>query len=835
MSEVIDTLAIEIAADDSFTAVAKPLLSLLERLEEAVNKNTEALGDYEKATEGTAKSTEKVNAAQDKSEKSTKKSTKALQVQEKQVKKNEKAAKNLLQAIGGFTKAIGALGTMIFAGVGLDRLAQEAAKTNKELDVTSKNLGMTSQSLATWRGAAELSGGSAQGLTGYLNNLSAGLTRLTVQGDASITQFFNALSINLLDGSQKAKKLEDIMLELADKFSTMDRVKAFGIAQQMGIDEGTFEMLAQGRQSLEEHLQKTAKIYKSNQQDLETARKLTVATTYLNQQFDGLKLMIANAAMPELLKIAEITSKFFDYLQQHEGLVKGVFFGIAGALTVVLIPTLLSAASATLAFIAPFLPAILIVAGLALAFGLLYDDYKKWSEGGMSLFNWDNFIKWFEKADDSVDNLKDAFANLITKYKSWDEAVEAGKAWLKSKGFIDENGVSLDSLITGFGNLTKDLLDSVLPALEKVWGIISKMLDGDFSGAWEDTKKLASDVADYATEKINNAADYVTGTGEGSLAGDTLRFIDRAFGIDPDKDDFSLTQMVEKENVADSQKGFSKASVANYSGGMTVKDLDQAETAALVNKVISKESGGKLDAINSFGYLGLYQFGAEALADIGLIDRKKFDAMKAKYGEKFSSGKDAELHKSFLEDESNWTIRGGQKSFLQNKKAQDEAMIKLLNKNASYLGGTYKGNAEHKAGLLMAAHLKGWSKAKSYAEKGIDSTDGYGTSVSSYYNAGKKAVANVKSNQQNTKIDPNRPIGGYAVANALQANQHHLSTMQNLAQPQSVSNNSKTEIAFNGGIHINSTANSLSGTAGDFVKGVNNHGASAFQFVGGVS
>lgn len=34
MSEVIDTLAIEIAANDSFTAVAKPLLSLLERLEE---------------------------------------------------------------------------------------------------------------------------------------------------------------------------------------------------------------------------------------------------------------------------------------------------------------------------------------------------------------------------------------------------------------------------------------------------------------------------------------------------------------------------------------------------------------------------------------------------------------------------------------------------------------------------------------------------------------------------------------------------------------------------------------------------------------------------------
>ncbi|MGX2974498.1 peptidoglycan-binding protein LysM [Ursidibacter arcticus] len=872
MSEVIDTLAIEIAANDSFTAVAKPLLSLLERLEEAVNKNTEALGDYEKATEGTAKSTEKVNAAQDKSEKSAKKSTKALKEQEKQVKKNEKAAKNLLQAIGGFTKAIGALGTMIFAGVGLDRLAQEAAKTNKELDVTSKNLGMTSQSLATWRGAAELSGGSAQGLTGYLNNLSAVLTRLTVQGDASITQFFNALGINLLDGSQKAKKLEDIMLELADKFSTMDRVKAFGIAQQMGIDEGTFEMLAQGRQSLEEHLQKTAKIYKSNQQDLETARKLTAATAYLNQQFDGLKLMIANAVAPVLLKIVEITSNFFDFLQRNENLVKGVFFGIAGGITAVLIPTLWAGATAAAAFIAPFLPAILIVAGLALAFGLLYDDYKKWAEGGISLFNWGNFIKWFEKANLSIDNLKNAFARLVTGYESWDEAVNAGKAWLKSKGFIDENGVSLDSLANGFKNLVTDIKNAVIPALKKVWEIIEAVLDGEFSKAielavsavgdtWEfvkeetkDTivgdivdgidknlgviKKLATDekftFGDAVSEMTDNTIDAVGKAGKRVII-KGAEVIDTAFGIDPDKDDFSLTQMVEKENVADSQKGFSQNSVTNYSGEMTVKDLNQDETAALVNKVISKESGGKLDAVNSFGYLGLYQFGAEALADIGLIDRKKFDAMKVKHGKKFSSGKDAELHKSFLEDESNWTIQGGQKSFLQNKKVQDEAMIKLLNKNAQYLGKTYQGDSQHKSGLLMASHLKGWSAAKKYAEKGIDSTDGYGTSVSSYYNAGKKAVANIKSNQQNTKIDPNRPIGGYAVASALQANQHHLSTMQNLAQPQSVSNNSKTEVAFNGGIHINSTANTLSGTAGDFVKGVNNHGASAFQFVNGVS
>ncbi|MDD0824665.1 peptidoglycan-binding protein LysM [Mannheimia sp. AT1] len=964
MSDVIDTLAIEIAANDSFTAVAKPLLSLLERLEDAVNKNTEALGDYEKATERTAKSTEKVNAAQDKSEKSAKKSTKALKEQEKQVKKNEKAAKNLLQAIGGFTKAIGALGTMIFAGVGLDRLAQEAAKTNKELDVTSKNLGMTSQSLATWRGAAELSGGSARGLTGYLNNLSAGLTRLTVQGDASVTQFFSQLGINLLDGSQKAKKLEDIMLELADKFSTMDRVKAFNIAQQMGIDEGTFEMLAQGRQGLEENLQKTAKIYKSNQQDLETARKLTAATSYLNQQFEGLKLMIANAAMPVLLKIADVTNAFFEYLQKNENLVKGVFFGIAGAITAVMMPALLKGAAAALAFIAPFLPMILIVAGLATAFGLLYDDYQTWANGGTSLFNWEKFQRWIIDADYSVDNLKDAFADLLGGYKSWDEMIADDKNWLKMKGFIDDNGVSVGSLLRGFQNLTKDLLEAVLPAIQRVWGVISKLLDGDFSGAWEETKQLASDSADYVMKKAENARNFITDSEKGlwgTIKNKTFRFMDIWSGHDPDKGENSLTHLVndssllqtsketaeaaayavanaaEKSagkcalyvnnalraqgvkinghgvdvasNLLKSNQGFSEVKYSDsyvpqigdvmsmpshsksdhkyghvaiyteqgwvsdfkqgnkygntaaanrhyfdeiksgkikptiarrynkdmpkqegYSGDRTVKGLDQAETAALVSKVVSKESGGKLDAVNSYGYLGLYQFGAEALADIGLIDRKKYEQAVAKYGKGLSSGSDAKLHKAFLEDESNWKLQGGQKAFLANKKVQDEAMIRLLNKNAQYLGNVYSGNSDHKAGLLMAAHLKGWSKAKEYATTGKDSKDAYGTSVSSYYNAGRQAVSRVKENA----TEPNYPLGGYAVANALNANQHKITTMQNLAQPQNINNNQKTEVAFNGGIHINSTAGTLSGTALDLVNGVQNR-VNVMQFNTGLS
>lgn len=873
MSEVIDTLAIEIAANDSFTAVAKPLLSLFERLEDAVNKNTEALGDYEKATEGTAKSTEKVNAAQDKSEKSTKKSTKALQDQEKQVKKNEKAAKNLLQAIGGFTKAIGALGTMIFAGVGLDRLAQEAAKTNKELDVTSKNLGMTSQSLASWRGAAELSGGSVEGLTGYLNNLSAGLTRLTVQGDTSVTQFFNALGINLLDGSQKAKKLEDIMLELADKFSTMDRVKAFGIAQQMGIDEGTFEMLAQGRQGLEEHLQKTAKIYKSNQQDLETARKLTAATSYLNQQFEGLKLMIANAAMPVLLKIAEITSKFFDYLQQHEGLVKGVFFGIAGAITAVMIPTLLKGAAAALAFIAPFLPIILIVGALAAAFGLLYDDYEKWANGGTSLFNWGLFKKWISEADFSVDNLKDAFADLLGGYKSWEEAVNAAKSWLELKGFTKDGEMSIDSLAEGFKNVAKDIYNFLLPALDKVLNVINLLLEGEFSQAWGAAKDLGKEAWNLAKETakdtvleggitfLDNTADAIGKAVEGNLDGawDSLkkgvsegvsvswkyaekqldkgmRFFDIWGGFEPDKGENSLSNPENK--LMDSKNGFSQSNSTDYTKEKELSKGQFRGFGAEIDSYISE--GAKMFGVDEKvlrGFVKMEDGWYGKKSNTGAIGTGQFtqgtwnDLAKTKEGQ--AIGMTMITKENFrTENDPRW-----------NKRVNTLATALLAKKNGDYLK---KYGIEATGENLYMAHnigLGGFTRAMTGKATEADMLamrqNGMKAGMTPQdfvqYQKGRYNNHYAQANKvRSNSVDMNAPIGGYAVANALNANQHTFATMQNLAQPQNINNNQKTEVAFNGGIHINSNAGTLGGTAQDFVNGVQNR-VNVMQFNTGFS
>ncbi|MFY1028180.1 peptidoglycan-binding protein LysM [Actinobacillus seminis] len=888
-ADIIDTLAVDIVANDSFTAVARPLLALFERLNQNLNRSKQALDGVNESADNLSESAKKLSDAKSEETKSQEENTKALernekqsQKNEKQAKKNEKVAKNLLDSILNFGKALGAITTLIMSGIGFDRLVKETARANQELDNISKNIGMTRKSLSMWQSAAEAMGGSANGITGTLTHLTSSLTRFSLMGDASIMPFFNALGVGVHDASGNIRNLEDIMLDLADKFSSMDRPKALVIAQGMRIDDETFNTLVQGREAYQKSLKESEKIYRASEKDVETAKKLSKAAIMLNRQFEGLKEMIANATMPVLIRISELVSKFFDFLTRNENLVKGVFMGFAGVMTAVLIPTLFKGAAAAWAFMAPFLPAILAVTTLAVAFGLLYDDYKKWADGGTSLLNWETFIGWISQAKPSVDNLKGAFADLLTGYEDWENAVSAAKSWLELKGFTENGEMSLKSLGNGFKNVAKDIYHALIPALDKVLNVINLLLDGEFSKAWEAAKALGNDMLDAAVETVgdnvigdaakytgnvvkvgvntienvvndtvkfwngdisgseyasrlwNSAGNFVQDnvnagidfvgnifTGVGNA---TVRFVDKSFGIDPDKDPVSLTQQIKNNNLYDGEKGFKKKDFV-FEGQQSAKGLTQEETGALAAQMVKRESGGNLRAENQYGYLGLYQFGAAALVDAGLIDDAKYRAAVRKHGEGLSNGSNADVHKAFLADSNNWTIKGGREAFLSNKAIQDNAIVVLMNKNVGYLGSTYQGSSEHKAGLLMAAHLKGAGGAKAFVNSGIDSSDGNGTKISDYYNTGRKAIQIVKqqgkSSQSESKpLDWNAPVGGFAVVEALNKSLMARQNIQNFAQPHNINNNQRTEVVINGGVNVNSGSSTIAGTAQDAVTGI---------------
>ncbi len=123
-----------------------------------------------------------------------------------------------------------------------------------------------------------------------------------------------------------------------------------------------------------------------------------------------------------------------------------------------------------------------------------------------------------------------------------------------------------------------------------------------------------------------------------------------------------------------------------------------------LNAIGHRESGNRYNIVNTFGYMGKYQFGKSTLKGLGFKVSKE--------------------------------------EFLNNPYIQEQAMQKLLQHNKKKLQkfiDKYEGEVLHgvfitESGVLAAAHIAGQGNVKKFFRKGYEFTDGYGTKMTSYMN-----------------------------------------------------------------------------------------------------
>ena len=143
-------------------------------------------------------------------------------------------------------------------------------------------------------------------------------------------------------------------------------------------------------------------------------------------------------------------------------------------------------------------------------------------------------------------------------------------------------------------------------------------------------------------------------------------------------------------------------------------DIDHLETPEFEIKPTShqqfldaighRESSGRYDIVNSYGYMGKYQFGKSTLKGLGIKTTKE--------------------------------------EFLNNPELQEHAMHELLKHNKKKLKRfieKYDGEVVHgvlitESGILAAAHLAGQGNVRKFFRKGYEFKDGYGTTMTSYMN-----------------------------------------------------------------------------------------------------
>lgn len=380
----------------------------------------------------------------------------------------------------------------------------------------SSMLGMSMEEWQGWQEAAKQTGIDAENLGTRMADLGDWMQDLALHESGPLADAVKDMGVSFTDASGNVVSLEEGMLRLAAATEGMDRQKATSLLTQMGFDEQTIPLIIKGRKGVEELVRagKEAAIY--SERDRENARKMSEAWNGLTKIWAAASGTLMRILGPAFEWMASAFSSFAGWVRKNEDSIKVYLAAIAGVIAVALTPALWGMASAAWAAIAPFLPFIALIAGLA----LVIDDLIVYIQGGESALS--DFWSIFGTGEEILARLQAMWEGLKTAIGAVLDIVKALVGWFAAllngdlQGMIDQ-AWKLWEAFKSLGNVLGNLIGWLG---EKLAGLLpdwAKDLLG-LSGGGEEKANAAQAAAAAGGANAKAAFDMAATGGVGSPA-----------------------------------------------------------------------------------------------------------------------------------------------------------------------------------------------------------------------------------------------------------------------------------------------------------------------------
>ncbi|URG13030.1 tail protein [Stenotrophomonas phage B2] len=412
------------------------------------------------------------------------------------MKKTEERAASLEKKM---TEGFKRIGTAMLATIAISKLlsnATEYAQRVDDLRTFSDNVGVAIGDVDALGGAVERLGGQASGAQSSLAAFSEHVGNSLADMASGSGKNFTALGIRLKDAQGQAKDTVEVMTELAGAVAKMERPKATATLKSFGItDPKTVEMMLKGRDEMTRLLAVQKESGVVTEAQAEQARKYTEVMARWRQATSSSADSVSQAFLPVLTALFTRLSKAVEWMNKNKTFMTGFFIGLAGVVTVMYLPAIISAAAATWALISPFVAVGAAVVAVAGFFALLYDDVMNFLDGNDSLIG--RISKDYPIVGDIVKafagSVSAAFKLLTGDFSGAMEAFrENGERVKKIFGdmatFVIEMFDKLLAKILGGPEAAEKMKDGMVSAFQTLDSIIRgiiKALLGIITGAWD--------------------------------------------------------------------------------------------------------------------------------------------------------------------------------------------------------------------------------------------------------------------------------------------------------------------------------------------------------------
>jgi hypothetical protein len=398
--------------------------------------------------------------------------------------------------LGGTLKqTLGQLAGAAAAYVGFQAIKNnilEAANAADRLGEISESFGIAVEDLSAYSGAVIMAGGNTESFVSSLTTMQSNLASVDATGKSKILPFLKELGLNLESTELKGKSALELMPYLAGAFENLSKQEAVGFGKKLGLDEGTVRLLQEGRIALEDRIRKQKELGVVTAEQAAISAEFNDALDYNRMAWRGVWLEVATAVLPVFKKVIEVFESVAVFIRKRSDFIVGLMIALGAAVAFYVVPPMLLAAKAAIVAFAPFLLLGAVVAGLAGAFALLYDDIVNFTKGNNSLIGhlsekWPAFGVIVRAIASQfnflMDTAKAVFSFLVGMFTSPSEAFAKFK--LDMEAGVQKLIETYPGLSTAIGAVSTAFEiagDTIGAVWESIAAVVKTVVDGIMSG-----------------------------------------------------------------------------------------------------------------------------------------------------------------------------------------------------------------------------------------------------------------------------------------------------------------------------------------------------------------
>jgi len=197
------------------------------------------------------------------------------------------------------------------------------------------NLGMSARELDSWGAAAEQVGGSAAGIQASFQHIQAGFEAFRLGEQSPVVTAFRALGIAVADGSGKVRPMKDLMLDLAGVLQRMPAQDQIRVAGMLGLDDGTLNLLRQGREQVRLTQESMERISGVSDQSTQAAQHAQAQWALTKRELYSAGQSIFTALIPAMEQANDGLHNLSAWVSDHRQEIGDFVGGLATAFTAV--------------------------------------------------------------------------------------------------------------------------------------------------------------------------------------------------------------------------------------------------------------------------------------------------------------------------------------------------------------------------------------------------------------------------------------------------------------------------------------------------------------------